>query len=67
MPPKGLKYIGSSISDPDAEDYSFGRSFEIEPADPPEDSDEDSEEESNESSEEEDEESDEGESNESKN
>jgi hypothetical protein len=36
VPPEGVKYLGSCISDPDAQEFSFGRTFEVEETEAPE-------------------------------
>lgn len=37
VPPRSLKYLGSSISDPDVEEVSLSRTFLVEETEAPED------------------------------
>jgi hypothetical protein len=55
VPPEGVKYLGSSISDPEGEEFSFGRTFDVTEAEEPSgyDNGEQSENESEEESQEE--------------
>lgn len=36
VPPGSLKYVGSSISDPEAEDYVWAKTYDVEVIEPPE-------------------------------
>lgn len=59
VPPEGVKYLGSSISDPEGAEFSFGRSFDVTEAEEPSgyDNGDQSENESEEESQDEDEDS----------
>jgi len=51
VPPNSVKYLGSSVSDPEAEEVLFQHSFDVDEVDPPEGADEESSEGESESSE----------------
>lgn len=56
VPPRSLKYLGSSISDPDVEEVSLSRTFLVEETEAPEDEGSDDEDDDDEDDDEEDDE-----------